>query len=205
MMVHIAKVKNFVMAAFDVSGAFLEGKNDYEMYCYLPKELGLGNRRRYKVINSVYGEKQAGKIWYDLNDDILTRRLSFIRCPANPNLFYRLDSDGNIVLIVHVDDALIAGPTIELIDAFVSEYKQHVTNITYWGSPVKKFVGIDFEEDGNHIYLSQNSYVQETLLKERDVPRRAVHTPMVENVNLRQAKKNPENESLLSDTGKIHS
>ena len=203
MMIHIAKVKNFVLASFDVSGAFLEGKNDFDIYCYLPKELGLGNRRRYKVINSVYGEKQAGKIWYDLNDDILIKRLSFVRCPANPNLYFRLDSDGNIVLTVHVDDALIAGPTIELIDAFVSEYKQHVTNITYWGSPVKKFVGIDFEEDGSHIYLSQNSYVLETLLKDRDAPRRVVHTPMVENVNLRQAKKNPENESLLSDTGKL--
>ena len=203
MMIHIAKVKGFLLASFDVSGAFLEGKNDFEMYCYLPKELGLGNRRRFKVINSVYGEKQAGKIWYDLNDDILTNKLSFTRCSANPNLYIRMDHNGNINLIVHVDDALIAGPTIEMIDAFAAEYKQHVTNITYWGSPVKKFVGIDFEEDGNYIYLSQNTYVQETVLKDKEVPKRAVHTPMVENINLRTATKNPDNESLLPDTGKL--
>jgi hypothetical protein len=65
MLAHIAKVKRHTMASFDVSGAFLEGKNDYEMYCYLPKELGLA-RNRFRVLNSVYGEKQAGKIWYDL-------------------------------------------------------------------------------------------------------------------------------------------
>ena len=203
MLVHIAKVRNFVMAAFDVSGAFLEGKNDYEMYCYLPKELGLGDRSRFKVINSVYGEKQAGKIWYDLNDDILVIRLSFTRCKANPNLYYRQGKDGKINLIVHVDDALMAGSSIGVIEAFVSEYEQHVRGIQFYEPPIKKFVGIEFEEDEDFIYLSQNSYVTQTVLKDRPAPRRTVHTPMVENINLRTAIKNPDNESLLPDTGKL--
>jgi hypothetical protein len=202
MLCHIAKVKGFVMASFDVSGAFLEGKNDYEIYCYLPKELGL-LKNRFKVLNSVYGEKQAGKIWYDLNDDIMVNRLLFTRCKANPNLYYRRASDNSVNLVVHVDDALIAGSSKTIIDVFVDEYKSHVRGITYWGSPVKKFVGIDFEDEGSHLYLSQYSYVTGTVLKDHSPPKRPVHTPMIETVNLRMATKNPENESLLPDTGKL--
>ena len=201
MLAHIAKVRRYTMASFDVSGAFLEGKNDFEMYCYLPKELGL-SRNRFKVLNSVYGEKQAGKIWYDLNDNILTMRLGFTRCTANPNLYYRTKDNKTVYTVIHVDDTYMAGTTESAIDDFVAEYQVHVRGITYFGTDVKKFVGIEFEEDEDYVYLTQKDYIA-SLVKDRVAPKRPVHTPMMETINLRSAEKNPENESLLPDTGKL--
>jgi len=49
MMLHISKVKGMIRSAYDVSGAFLEGKNDFPIYCHMPKDLRLDNTR-YLVI-----------------------------------------------------------------------------------------------------------------------------------------------------------
>jgi hypothetical protein len=39
LLLHIAKGKKAVIAAFDVTEAFLEGTNDFEQYCWLPEEI----------------------------------------------------------------------------------------------------------------------------------------------------------------------
>ena len=61
----------------------------------------------------------------------------------------------------------MVGSSIGVIEAFVSEYEQHVRGIQFYEPPIKKFVGIEFEEDEDFIYLSQNSYVTQTVLKDR--------------------------------------
>jgi hypothetical protein len=117
-------------------------------------------------------------------------------------LYYRGRGSDTVYAVIHVDDTFISGTSEPAIDEFVSEYSGHVRGITYFGTKVKKFVGVEFDEDDRYVYLSQNEYVLSTL-KGRDAPKRVVHTPMMETINLRSATKNPENESLLPDTGKL--
>ncbi len=198
---HVAATLGYQIDEFDVTGAYLEGKNDFEMYCYLPKELGLA-RRRYRVINSVYGEKQAGRIWYLKNDSILVDKLKFIKCEANPNLYRRSTDDGKeIYITIHVDDGFITSTDQSLIDQFIEAYGKHLTKVTRYGNDAQKYLGMDFKKDGNYIYLSQSNYVKNTVLLGREKPPRKTLTPMLETVNLREAIKNPQNESLLTDTG----
>ncbi len=40
-MLHISKVKGFMRSAFDFSGAFFEGKNNFPIHCYVSKDLRL--------------------------------------------------------------------------------------------------------------------------------------------------------------------
>jgi hypothetical protein len=155
------------------------------------------------VVNSVYGEKQAGRIWYEKNDDIMISKLGFTRCPSNPNLYYRITDTDAIYIVVHVDDGFISATSQDIIDEFVSGYKKHVTGITLWERPIKKYLGIDLTETASHIHLSQKNYLQSTVIKDVPPPKRPIHTPMSETVNLRKSQKNPENPSLLPDTGKL--
>ncbi len=198
---HVAATLGYQIDEFDVTGAYLEGKNDFEMYCYLPKELGL-TKRRYRVINSVYGEKQAGRIWYLKNDSILVDKLKFIKCEANPNLYRRTTEDGREIFItIHVDDGFITSTDQLLIDQFIQAYGKHLTKVTRYGNDAQKYLGMDFKKEGDYIYLSQSNYVKNTVLLGREKPSRKTLTPMLETVNLREAIKNPQNESLLTDTG----
>jgi hypothetical protein len=58
LLLQIAKVKKAVIASFDVTGAFLEGTNDYEQYCWLPEEIS-DRKLRVRIIKSLYGQKQS--------------------------------------------------------------------------------------------------------------------------------------------------
>ena len=80
----LGAINNCKFALFDVSAAFLEGKNDFKQFARLPAHLvpgPTGKGLRVEVIGNFYGEKQGPKIWNDQLDLIL-KTLNFIRCPS---------------------------------------------------------------------------------------------------------------------------
>ena len=91
-LIHFAGMYRLYTGAFDVSAASLEGKNDFEMYCFLPKDLTPPDepQKRLKVVGNFYGEKQGPKIWNDHLDKIL-REMGYTRCPVMPCLYYLFD------------------------------------------------------------------------------------------------------------------
>ena len=93
----------FSFGQFDVTAAFLEGRNDYQNFAWLPKELG---GQRVEVVGNFYGEKQGPKIWNDLLNDICLS-YGFERCPVHPCLYMYADEDGFLYVVVHVDDGLM--------------------------------------------------------------------------------------------------
>ena len=66
-LLHFAGMYRLYSGAFDVSATFLEGKDDFEMYYFLPKDLTLPGepQKRLKLVGNFYGEKQDSKIWND--------------------------------------------------------------------------------------------------------------------------------------------
>ena len=82
--------------AFDVTAAFLEGKNDFKQYARLPPMV-TGDKVgfRVEVIGNFYGEKQGPKIWNDQLDKIL-KIIGFIRCPVHPFIYILKNDKGFI-------------------------------------------------------------------------------------------------------------
>ena len=136
------------IAIFDVSGAFLEGRQDIQQFANLPKELFLEedyDKIRIEVLGNWYGTKQGPKIWNDRLDHILVIEMGMQRCPVDACLYMkRINKDEYLFLCVHVDDGKIVSTRKEYIDEFVHTLMQHVTKAkVLW--QYSRFLGMDVE------------------------------------------------------------
>ena len=191
-------------AIFDVSGAFLEGVQDIQQFAILPKELFPEDydRLRVEVIGNWYGTKQAPKIWNDHLDEILVVEMGMVRCPVDPCLYLKRTGEDIIILCVHVDDGKLISTKKECIEEFLEVLLQHVRKVKLLWT-YSRYIGMDVDwyPEDQRVLLNQRTYIEQ-----RDwvsTTTRDIKTPMSVTVNLRTAKPNPENESLLPITGTL--
>lgn len=198
LVLHLLGISHYYYYVFDVKAAFLEADNDFDNYAYLPAELLGGVRLRVKLLKSLYGEKQAAKLWSEKLSKILIQ-IGFIACPDVPTLYRRTDETGEIIVITHVDDGLVAADSQEKLMWLHDQLNMHLKEVKRT-QPVAKFLGCLHSYDREHgrIKLSQRNYIQElkTDAKSSDLP-------IAPNLKLRLEKPNPANKSLLPQTGKL--
>jgi hypothetical protein len=93
---------------FDITAAYLNGKIDCEVYMQQVPGYSDGTNKVCKLNKSLYGLKQAGKMWNDeLNKTLTASGLK--RCEADPCVYVMRADEGRSVLIltVHVDDMVV--------------------------------------------------------------------------------------------------
>jgi hypothetical protein len=193
--------ENLYMANFDVTAAFLEPKNNKSLHCWLPAALSPdGISRRVKVLRSLYGEKQAPKLWNDKLNHILIL-MKFVRCPVEPCLYkYKNSRNEFLIICVHVDDGLMISNSDQLIYDFITMFKTHVKDAVLY-NPIKRFINIDISREGNYVYLNQNTYINEMNIYK---PHNSTYeVPMPSTINLRKEKPNVLNNSMLPLNGKL--
>lgn len=192
--IQIGAMYGFKFAQFDVSAAFLEGKNDFKNFARLPAALG---GLRVEVIGNFYGEKQGPKIWNDMLNEIALS-FGFERCPVHPCLYMFVDEGGFVYMVVHVDDGLMIFNCDEYKMKFIEHFRKHVQKIQD-SDEVQRYIGMDFQfiPDENKIVLSHSLYISQRW--GQYTPK--FDTPMSATANLREAEANPENTSMLPDTG----
>ena len=61
-----------------------------------------------RLWKALYGLKQAPRAWYSRIDTYL-QNLGFKKSEANPNLYYLVDEEDPIILVLYVDDLFITG------------------------------------------------------------------------------------------------
>ena len=110
-----------------------------------------------KIIKSLYGEKQAPKIWSDLLHSILVK-LGFERFPVVACLYKKTVNDNFMYLCVHVDDGLVMSNSEEFIADFLEKFRKEVNEIRIF-KPIKKYLGIEVKEKDNRIHVSQSKYI----------------------------------------------
>jgi hypothetical protein len=198
---HLGAMFKLEFALFDVTAAFLEGKNDVVQYARLPfnsdgTTAAKGQGMRVRVVGNFYGEKQGPKIWNEQLDKILIT-IGFIRCNAHNCLYKWINDNGFIILTIHVDDGLMISSNGNLYTEFKTKFSTMVKKMTLT-LEFKKFLGMDvLLIEGNKVAFSHLFYItarfSEFLKSER--------SPMSSTINLRDAESNNNNESLLPDTG----
>ena len=103
----------------DVQTAFLHGDLDEELYMKQPEGYVILGKEHLvcKLKRSLYGLKQAPRQWYKKFDAFMLKN-GFKRSQADHCLYTTKDIDGNpIILVLYVDDMLLAGKKKETIDA----------------------------------------------------------------------------------------
>ena len=208
MLIHCAGALQMHMSGFDVGAAFLEGMNDVPLFCQFPRELTPVNQFPifFQIIRSLYGEKQAPKLWNDHLHSILIH-LGLRRSPMDPCLYAGTingDCSTQILLCVHVDDGLLLTKPPGAHKLFLESFAKHLQKITRF-DPIQKYVGLELSPITDTIQcgwtIHQESYISAHFTTRENTfhPR----VPMSPSIDLRTQTPIPENASLLPVIGAL--
>nr|CAE01619.3 OSJNBa0042L16.8 [Oryza sativa Japonica Group] len=101
----------------DVKTTFLNGELEEEIYMDQPDGYVLEDQKGMvcKLLKSLYGLKQAPKQWHEKFDTTLTSA-GFVVNEADKCVYYRYDGGEGVILCLYVDDILIFGTSLNVIE-----------------------------------------------------------------------------------------
>jgi hypothetical protein len=140
----LAAQQNWKTKQLDFVQAYPQAPAQTEMYVEIPKGCVVPGPQKdwvLRIINNIYGQKQAGKVWNDFLIHGLTTKLGFIQSKNDPSLLWR----GKYVIIIYTDDTIITGPDEQEIDKIIREIGS-VFKITH-SEKVSDFLGVKIERD----------------------------------------------------------
>jgi hypothetical protein len=167
----------------DVNNAFTESYLREDIYMKPPPGVTVKPGQAFKVLRSLYGLKQAARDW---NQCCISKllELGFTQSQADPCLLTH--SEKKLILLVYVDDILLACKSLEQISWFKVAFGRFF-KIKDLGE-IQKVLGIRVARDRikGTLRLDQTHYVKEVLdrlnmTKDKEYP---VRLPMDNNVLL---------------------
>lgn len=117
-LIALATKYDWKLHQLDVKSTFLNGSLKEEIYLVQPEgSVKKGQEHLVcKLKKALYGLKRAPKYWYEkINKFFFQQR--FKRSKNDPNLYVKIDRNGNIVLLsIYVDDIIITSLDKLIID-----------------------------------------------------------------------------------------
>lgn len=156
----VATVKDQFFSQLDVNIAFLHGDLAEDVYMALP--LGFHGKGQLvcKLNKFLYGLKQASKQWFSKFSSTFLQ-LGFTQSKFDYSLFNRQQNQSFIVLLVYVDDVLIASNDHEEVNQFkvLLDQKFKLKDL----GDLKFFLGLEVARSDKGIALCQRKYASELL------------------------------------------
>ncbi|KAF5476516.1 hypothetical protein F2P56_003263 [Juglans regia] len=113
-----------------------------------------------KLLKSLYGLKQASRQWnFKLTSSLL--EYGFTQSKADYSLFTKQDFSSFIVLLVYVDDILLASDSQASIDS-IRTFLHHKFKIKDLGC-LRYFLGLEIARSSKGIHISQRKYALDIL------------------------------------------
>ena len=159
----------------DVKTSFLHGSIKEAFYAEKPLEFEFQDRDSYvcKLNKAIYGLKQAPKV--DPNPYSYLMKLGFTRSDADPNLYFKVDHDKPLILVLYVDDLFLicVDPLIHQCKReLASEFEMKDLGLMHY------FLGLEVWQKPGEVFLSQGKYVVKLLERFGMVDCKSVTTPM---------------------------
>ena len=160
----MAVVKGWFLSQLDVNNAFLHGDLHEEVYMTLPPGFHSkgehGEQLVCKLNKSLYGLKQASRQWLSKFSNTLIQ-LGFTQSKADYSLFTRQQGASFIVLLIYVDDVLIASNDKEQFNQFkvMLNKKFKLKDL----GALRYFLGLEVARTVKGISLCQRKYALEIL------------------------------------------
>lgn len=159
----IAASKGWKVHQMDVKTTFLNGKISEEVFIEQPEGFETHDPNAFvcRLKKALYGLKQAPRAWYERIDKYLTS-LGFSKNEADPNLYYKRDKDGMVILILYVDDLLITGDDHLIVQCkkdLIREFEMKDLGLLHY------FLGLEVRQNVDNIILNQRKYTSDILKK----------------------------------------
>jgi transposase InsO family protein len=161
----IAATQDLEILQADVEGAYLNGNLDVDIYMEYPE--GVKPKKGCDGLllkKSLYGLKQSGRTWW-IEMGTKLAKLGFKRLESDWGLYTRPrnQKDGLIIILVYVDDFIIAGDSKREINSLLDKLK------SFWKlsemGEVSTILGMKVTRDrkARKIWITQPAYVDRLL------------------------------------------
>ena len=175
--------QNWIIEQLDVNNAFLHGDLHEEVYLTIPQ----GYAKSFppntvcKLKKSLYGLKQANRQWFTkLTDFLLT--LGFVQSYVDTSLFTLTSTSNFTVLLVYVDDIILAGNNQSVINT-IKEQLNQAFSIKDLG-PLHYYLGIEFLRNSDGMAMTQRKYALEFLQASNVLNTKPAITPLNPQITL---------------------
>lgn len=166
------------MIHFDVKTAFLNGKLNEEIYMQEPEGFKTGTNLACKLKKSLYGLKQASRVWNQTFVDSLNK-FDMKQLRSDSCVFVRRGRE-TLIIAIYVDDGLVCASNKELLGKVVEHLKQQF-EITVLDA--RCFVGLEItrSRQTKKLFVSQQAYAKRILDKYNLQDCNALTLPMTAN------------------------
>ncbi|GAA0164517.1 transmembrane signal receptor [Lithospermum erythrorhizon] len=177
MILALAAARDWILHQLDINNSFLHGFIDEEIYMLPPEGYTKASGSEVcKLKRSLYGLKQASRKW---NEEFTLKVLGygFVQSCNDNCLFPYTTTTCFLVLVVYVDDILIAG-TSESEIVLVKQFLHNEFTIKDLGKAKYFFLEIEITRTTFGMYLSQNKYISDIVKDLQLDNARSVATPI---------------------------
>lgn len=159
-----------------VYNAFLQGDLQEEVYMQIPSSFHKGFVHKVcRLKKSLYELKQASRQW-NLKLTATLLDLRFIQSHFDYSLFTLNIVTIVTIVLVHVDDPLVTGSNVALIQSTRTKLQKK-----FWMKDLgalKFFLGIEFSRSSSGILLNQRNYALEIIANSGQGGAKPVYTPL---------------------------
>ncbi|CAI7932528.1 unnamed protein product [Closterium sp. NIES-54] len=166
-------MKKKKLRQIDVANAFLYAPVDAKIYVELPHGSHGEPNQVCQLQKSLYGIKQAPRLWQQYLHARLTR-IGFKQLPHDQGMYRFTKDDDYILLIVYVDDLLYIGSTNNVTTWFEGELQKDLTLTV--SSTVTQYLGLNIQEGEDAIHLNIAKYA-DTIAKQFALTPTTISTP----------------------------
>ncbi|SGZ29601.1 BQ5605_C051g12552 [Microbotryum silenes-dioicae] len=187
-LVVIAVLRGYKIKQADVNKAYLHGKLDQPLYIQPPQGINLPGKI-LKLERSIYGLKQAGRIWIkEINSTL--RSLGYKPTVSDLCVYTKRHGNDWHYIALYVNDLLLIGPLDDEIEQVLSTLED-MYRIKRLGD-AEYVLGIQLKRsnDGS-ITLSQERYLQDVLEQFDLALAKPASTPMQKNLLLELDQSSP--------------
>jgi hypothetical protein len=107
--------------------------------------------------------------------------LGFTKSSADPNLYFKVEDDGPMILLLYVDDLFLTGVEKLIIECkrkLIAEFEMKDLGLMHY------FLGLEVWQRKNEIFLNQGKYVVEILKRFGMLDCKPMATLMASNMKL---------------------
>ena len=167
LIIALGVTENFHYWQCDVGNAFPNADVDEEIYMKAPPEMNLPEGKFLRLKKALYGLKQASRQWHQLVRQFLMS-LGFEQLRTDSCIFIKRDGDNVMIVVLYVDDMVIAATFQDEIKQFVKLLSDRFT-ITQ--RPLEHILGLrvsDTRDDNGRISLDLDAYTELMLTRHAD-------------------------------------
>ncbi|KAL8125169.1 hypothetical protein AgCh_012735 [Apium graveolens] len=164
MLIALASIHGLIIHQMDVKTTFLHGDLEEEIYMDQPEGfVASGNERKVcRLVKSIYGLKQAPIDCHKKFDETVLD-FDFLVNESDKCVYYKIRGNDCVIVCLYVDDILLFGTNIEIINETQSFLKRHFEMKDM--DKASLILGIKLTQSTDGIILSQSHDIEKSILE----------------------------------------